>query len=184
MAGCRCTALQSRPRASLDCTSRTLAECQPLVPPCEAACHARMAAGRAGWEAADRAPVDRLPQLSPAATGRAPLVYPGLPETVCAPGRAGALVREGAAHSQALEAPPLAGPAGRTPCPRGCPSPLADRLGPAARRRGGGRTHDKPLADATPSPLPAGSRPLPALGGPAVTLPPRASVMPTKPPHA
>src|SRR5438445_1985718 len=46
MAGCRCTALQSRPRACLDCTSRTLAECQPLVPPCEAACHARMAAGR------------------------------------------------------------------------------------------------------------------------------------------
>src|SRR5439155_14807934 len=139
--------------------------------------------GAAGWEAADRAPVDRLPQLSPAATGRAPLVYPGLPETVCAPGRAGALVREGAAHSQALEAPPLAGPAGRTPCPRGCPSPLADRLGPAARRRGGGRTHDKPLAAATPAPVPAGSRLLPALGCLAFTLPAVASLMPTKTPR-
>ena len=216
-----------------------------------------------GWEAADRAPVDRLPQLSPADTGRAPLVYPGLPETVCAPGRAGALVREGAAHSQALETPPLAGPAGRTPCPRGCPSPLADRLGPAARRRGGGRrhpgrpagggrracgrrsrrrasgppvahdgtarrlvrpqdplaqhesyrgknrdhtgnnvlrvnalrrrrllsdtsggrTHDKPLAAATPAPVPAGSRLLPALGCLAFTLPAVASLMPTKTPR-
>jgi len=46
MAGVRCTALQSRPRAFLDCTSRTLAEFQPLVPPCEAAFHARMAAWR------------------------------------------------------------------------------------------------------------------------------------------
>src|SRR5437879_2428491 len=165
MAGCRCTALQSRPRACLDCTSRTLAECQPLVPPCEAACHARMAAGRAGWEAADRAPVDRLPQLSPAATGRAPLVYPGLPETVCAPGRAGALVREGAAHSQALEAPPLAGPAGRTPCPRGCPA--RSRTAWAPRRGGAAAAAATLVAPLAAAAAPAGAVPA---GAPAAPL--------------
>src|SRR5215831_7221908 len=46
MAGLRFTELQSRPLEFLDCTSLTLDEFQPLVPPFEAAFHARMAAWR------------------------------------------------------------------------------------------------------------------------------------------
>jgi hypothetical protein len=47
----------------------------------------------------------------------------------------------------------------------------------------GGRTHDKPIADATPSPLPAGSRLLQVLGFLAFTLPQVAILMPTKKPR-
>src|SRR5215468_3861214 len=46
MASVRFTELQSRPLEFLDCTSLTLDEFQPLVPPFEAAFHARMAAWR------------------------------------------------------------------------------------------------------------------------------------------
>jgi hypothetical protein len=46
MAGVRFTDLQSRPTEFLDFTSVTLEEFQVLVPPFEAACHARMAAWR------------------------------------------------------------------------------------------------------------------------------------------
>src|SRR5207253_7480210 len=46
MAGLRFAALQSRPMEFLDFTSLTLDEFQQLVPPCEAAFHARMAAWR------------------------------------------------------------------------------------------------------------------------------------------
>jgi hypothetical protein len=46
MTGVRCTALQSRSLEFLDFTSLTLEEFQPLVPPFEAAFHARMAAWR------------------------------------------------------------------------------------------------------------------------------------------
>src|SRR5215831_12698870 len=46
MAGLRFTELQSRPMEFLDCTSLTLDEFQQLVPPFEAAFHARMAAWR------------------------------------------------------------------------------------------------------------------------------------------
>ncbi|HSX77351.1 MAG TPA: hypothetical protein VLQ80_02085 [Candidatus Saccharimonadia bacterium] len=46
MAGVRCTELQARPMACLDFTSLTLDEFQQLVPPFEAAFHARMAAWR------------------------------------------------------------------------------------------------------------------------------------------
>jgi hypothetical protein len=46
----------------------------------------------------------------------------------------------------------------------------------------GGRTHDKPMADATPYPLPAGSRLLQDLGFLAFTLPEVAILMPTKKP--
>src|SRR5439155_16548657 len=44
----------------------------------------------------------------------------------------------------------------------------------------GGRTHDKPIAAAAPSPLPAGSRLLQDLGFLAFTLPEVAILMPTK----
>ena len=46
----------------------------------------------------------------------------------------------------------------------------------------GGRTHDKPIADATPYPLPAGSRLLQDLGFLAFTLPQVDILMPTKKP--
>src|SRR5262245_54251747 len=46
MASLRFTALQSRPREFLDCTSLTLDEFQQLVPPFEAAFQAQMAARR------------------------------------------------------------------------------------------------------------------------------------------
>ena len=46
MAGLRFTELQSRPIEFLDFTSLTLDEFQHLVPPFEAAFHARMAAWR------------------------------------------------------------------------------------------------------------------------------------------
>jgi hypothetical protein len=46
----------------------------------------------------------------------------------------------------------------------------------------GGRTHDKPIADATPYPLPVGSRLLQDLGFLAFTLPGVESLMPTKKP--
>src|SRR3989442_11740406 len=47
----------------------------------------------------------------------------------------------------------------------------------------GGRVHDKPIADATPSPLPAGSRLLQGLGFLAFTLPQVEILMPTKKPR-
>jgi hypothetical protein len=47
----------------------------------------------------------------------------------------------------------------------------------------GGRIHDKPIADATPYPLPAGSRLLQDLGFLAFTLPQVAILMPTKTPR-
>src|SRR5881409_3977258 len=47
----------------------------------------------------------------------------------------------------------------------------------------GGRTHDKPIADTTPSPLPAGSRLLQDLGFLAFTLPEVTILMPTKKPR-
>ena len=46
-----------------------------------------------------------------------------------------------------------------------------------------GRVHDKPIADATPSPLPAGSRLLQDLGFLALTLPQVEILMPTKKPR-
>ena len=47
----------------------------------------------------------------------------------------------------------------------------------------GGRVHDKPIADATPYPLPAGSRLLQDLGFLAFTLPQVEILMPTKKPR-
>ena len=47
----------------------------------------------------------------------------------------------------------------------------------------GGRTHDKPIADATPYPLPVGSRLLQDLGFLAFTLPGVVILMPTRKPR-
>src|SRR5262249_43998741 len=185
------------------------------------------------------------------------------PENVCAPSRAGTLVRDGAEQSQSMDSPPPARAAGGTPHPRRCPGPLPDGPRPAARRLGGrrghrrhtagggtstrrrrpshsaglppfahdgterrivrpqdpaaqtacysgkkkdhtvknvllvnalllilflsdtygGRTHDKPMADATPYPLPAGSQLLQDLGFLAFMLPGVVILMPTKKPR-
>jgi hypothetical protein len=61
MAGVRFTDLQSRPMAFLDFTSVTVEEFQQLVPPFEAAFHARMAAWRMDGKprTARRFPVDK-----------------------------------------------------------------------------------------------------------------------------
>src|SRR6266849_6427879 len=61
MAGLRFTDLQSRPMEFLDLTSVTLDEFQQLVPPFEAAFHARMAAWRMDGKprTARRFPVDK-----------------------------------------------------------------------------------------------------------------------------
>src|SRR6266566_9277713 len=61
MAGLRFTELQSRPMEFLDFTSVTLDEFQQLVPPFEAAFHARMAAWRMDGKprTARRFPVDK-----------------------------------------------------------------------------------------------------------------------------
>src|SRR3989442_4053920 len=48
----------------------------------------------------------------------------------------------------------------------------------------GGRIHDKPIADATPYPLPAGNRLLQDLGFLAFTLPQVEILMPTKKPRS
>ena len=53
----------------------------------------------------------------------------------------------------------------------------------AVRYTYGGRTHDKPIADTTPYPLPVGSRLLQDLGFLAFTLPEVAILMPTKKPR-
>jgi len=47
----------------------------------------------------------------------------------------------------------------------------------------GGRVHEKPIADATPSPWPAGSRLVQDLGFLALTLPQGESLLPTKKPR-
>jgi len=47
MAGIRCTARQSHPKAFLECTRVTREEFQPLLPPCETAFPCRMAG--CGW---------------------------------------------------------------------------------------------------------------------------------------
>jgi len=51
------------------------------------------------------------------------------------------------------------------------------------RDTSGGRIHEKPMADATPSPLPAGSRLVQDLGFLACTLPHVELLMPTKTPR-
>ena len=60
MAALRFTDLQSRPLEFLDCTSLTLDEFQHLVPPCETAFHARMAAWRMDGRRCSKG-VDLLP---------------------------------------------------------------------------------------------------------------------------
>ena len=79
MAGVRFPELQSRPMEFLDFTSLTLDEFPQLVPPFEAAFHARMAAWRMDGTATDRASVSRGQKLSPADAGRSTGLHSRLP---------------------------------------------------------------------------------------------------------
>ena len=141
MAGLRFTELQSRPMEFLDFTSVTLDEFQQLVPPFEAAFHARMAAWR----------MDGKPR-----TARRFTVYKNCPlptpedrlffiltylKTYALQVVHRALVRHGPGQSQSVDSRPLARAAGGPARPRRCPRPLPDGPGPAARRLGGRRGH-------------------------------------------
>src|SRR5712691_973229 len=65
-----------------------------------------------GWEAADRAPVYRVPELPPADARRSALVYSHLPEDLRPPGGAQALVRDGPGQSQSVDSRALTRAAG------------------------------------------------------------------------
>src|SRR4030095_3869131 len=118
MAGLRFTELQSRPIEFLDFTSLTLDEFQQLVPPFEAAVPRPDGSVADGWETSNRPPLYRVPKLPPADPGRSAVVYPGLPENVCAPGRPGTLVRHGSEQSESVDSCPPARTVGDPAHPR------------------------------------------------------------------
>src|SRR5712691_6204286 len=109
MASLRFADLQSRPTEFLDFTSVTLEEFQALVPPFEAAFHARMAAWRLDGKPPDCPPVYRVQKLPPADAGRSAVLHSHLSENLCAPGGARALVRQGPGQSQSMDSRPPAG---------------------------------------------------------------------------
>ena len=128
------------PMEFLDFTSVTLDEFQQLVPPFEAAFHARMAAWRMDGEPQSRAAVHRLPDLPPADPGRSAVLHSGLPQNLCPPGGPGAPVWYGAGESQIVDP--------TSSCPHcwppfafwRCPEPLSSgRPGAAAQYLGGCR---------------------------------------------
>src|SRR3989449_349433 len=150
MAGLRFTDLQSRPMEFLDFTSLTLDEFQQLVPPFETAFHARIAAWRVGGRRGARG--------RPSGGGARPC---------------------GAHPSRRAGLPPFAhdGTERRIVRPQ---DPAEQKESYSGKKKDhtvknvllvnalliilflsdtyGGRTHDKPIADATPYPLPAGDR--------------------------
>src|SRR5881397_496487 len=136
MAGLRFADLQSRPTEFLDCTSVTLDEFQQLVPPFEAAFHARMAVWRMDGKprTARRFTVyHNCPLPTP---GRSAVVHPHLPQNLCPPSGARALIRDGSGESQPVDSCPPPCAAGGAARPRRCPRPLSDGPRPAARRLG------------------------------------------------
>src|SRR5262247_2213320 len=62
-----------------------------------------------GWETADRAPVYRLQKLPPPDTGRPAFVHLGLPQNLCPPGGARALIRDSPGQSESVDPRPVAG---------------------------------------------------------------------------
>src|SRR6266571_6350512 len=65
-----------------------------------------------GWETADCSPVYHLQKLSSPDTGRSAFVHPGLPQNLCPPGGARALIRDGPGQSQSVDSRPFARAAG------------------------------------------------------------------------
>src|SRR4030095_7693539 len=92
-----------------------------------------------GWETADGAPVYRLQKLSAPDTGRSAVVHPHLPQNLCPPGGARALIRDGSGESQPVDSCPPPCAARGVARPWRCPGPLPDGPGPAAWRLGGRR---------------------------------------------
>ena len=263
MAGVRFTELQSRPMEFLDFTSLTLDEFQQLVPPFEAAFHARMAAWRMDGKprTARRftvykncplpTPEDRLlfiltylktyalqvvhGRLFGMVQGKAnqwihvllPALLAALRALGDAPARSLTALAQRLGVSEAdaatVVAPLEEEPAPVAAVPAAAPaSPLLPMTGPngassapktllnrptcySGKKKDhtvknvllvnalliilflsdtyGGRVHDKRIADATPYPLPAGSRLLQDLGFLAFTLPEVEILMPTKKPR-
>src|SRR5712691_6994273 len=89
-----------------------------------------------GWETTDRSSVYRVQQLPPANTGRSAVLPAHLPEDLCPPGGARALVRDGPGQSESVDPRALARAAGGAARPRRCPGPLPARPSPAARLLG------------------------------------------------
>ena len=114
----QCADGQSRPTECLACTRLTLDALPPLVPPCEAACHAPRAAGRrAGQPRSARRFRVSQPCPCPPQTGGCP---PAFPEAIPPPRGPGTPVRPGAEPS----------PAGAPgPPPRTAGGPVPPRLG-------------------------------------------------------
>ena len=137
MAGLRFTELQSRPIEFLDFTSLTLDEFQQLVPPFEAAFHARMAAWRLDGKprTARRFTVYKnCPLPTPEDRLLFILAYLKTYALQVVHGRLFGMVPE---QSQPVDSCPPARAAGGAARPRRCPRPLPHGPGPAARRLGG-----------------------------------------------
>src|SRR2546427_227406 len=178
MAGLQFADVQSRPTEFLDLTSLTLDEFQQLVPPFEAAFHTHMAAWRLDGKprtarqfAVDQncplpTPEDRLFFL---------LTYLKTYTLQVVQGRLFGM-RQSKANQWIHVLLPAWLAALRT---------LGDALLTILflSATHGGRVHEKPIADATPYPLPAGSRLLQDLGFLAFTLPQVEILMPTKKPR-
>jgi hypothetical protein len=145
MAGVRFTELQSRPMEFLDVTSVTLDAFPQLVPPFEAAFHARMAAWRMDGKprTARRFTVYKnCPLPTPADRLLFILVYLKTSALQVVQGRLFGMV-QGKANQ--LDARPPARPPRGVAHPRRCSRPFSDGPGAAARRLGdrcghGGRT--------------------------------------------
>src|SRR5712691_1671355 len=141
MAGVRFTDLQSRPMEFLDFTSVTVDEFQQLVPPFEAAFHARMAARRMDGKprTARQFAVDKnCPLPTPDDRLFFMLAYV---QNLRAASRPRTPVRPGPAHSPSVDARPPPSTAGRVADSRRCPRPFPDGPGTALRRLGGRGGH-------------------------------------------
>src|SRR2546426_472778 len=178
MAGLRFTDLQSRPMEFLDFTSLMLDEFQQLVPPFETAFHARMAAWRMDGKprTARRFTVYKnCPLLTPEDRLLFILAYLKTYALQVVHGRLFGMVQGKANQWIHVLLPALLAALRALVDALLIILFLSDTYG--------GRTHDKPIADATPYPLPAGSRLLQDLGFLAFTLPQVAILMPTKKPR-
>ena len=137
MASVQCADVQSRPTEFLDFTSVTLDEFQQLVPPFEAAFHARMAVWRMDGKprTARRFTVYKnCPLPTPEDRLLFILTYLKTYALQVVQGRLFGMVQ---GESQPVDSRALARAAGCASHPRRCPCSLSDGPGPAARRLGG-----------------------------------------------
>src|SRR5262245_27914778 len=136
MATVPCTAGQARPPEVLACTRFTRDALPRLVPPCAAACQARMAAWRLAGATPGRTPVARVSARPPPDAGSSAVLPPALPADLPPPRCPGTAVRQGPAPSAAVAPRPPARPARGPAPPRRCPRPVPAGARPAARGRG------------------------------------------------